>query len=326
MTFSEILADIYADLNYQSAPASDVIARIKRYVNEGLRVVVGEPQMQRVLDADGPFTVASVASQARYVLPEAVNRILKISERTNDRTLAALSLDEYRRREPDPASVTGTPTHYVPIGRVGVAVQPSDASEVFVDSTSASDTGTAYLEGIITGGYRRVLSVTMTGTTAVSFSASVTSFISLEDFYISANAVGTVTLHEDASGGTELARITIGQKRPRYFGFYLWPTPAAAVNYLVDYRKEVVELVNDADEPPWPTDYHYILSAYARMRHWEKSDDTRFTLALAQFQRGLSKLKYAVSTSPDELPVVGRGRRVGHSRLGGWFPADSWTH
>src|SRR5687768_8614449 len=128
MTFSEILADIYSDVGYQSSPASDVVSRIKRYVNEGLRVVVGEPQITRVLDADGPFTVASVASQARYVVPEAASRILKISERTNDRTLSALSLDEYRRREPDPASVTGVPTHYVPIGRVGVAVQPSDAS------------------------------------------------------------------------------------------------------------------------------------------------------------------------------------------------------
>jgi hypothetical protein len=208
---------------------------------------------------------------------------------------------------------------------VGVAVQPSDASEIFVDSTSASDTNTAYLEGIITGGYRRVLSVSMTGTTAVSFSAAVTTFIELEDFYISAAAVGTVTLHEDASGGTELARITIGQKRPRYYGFYLWPTPAAAVDYLVDYRREFVELVNDADEPPLPSDYHYLLSAYARMRHWEKADDTRFKLALAQYERGLSRLKFAVATTPDELPVMGRSGWRAHSRLGAWYPADHWS-
>lgn len=325
MTFSDILADVYADLGYQSSPASDVVARIKRYVNEGLRTILGEPQVQRLVDSDTPFTIASVASQARYVLPEAIEKIHGISERTNDYALRSMPLGTYRRIEPDPTASTGTPTHYVPIGRVGVAVQPSNASEIFVDSTSASDTNTAYLEGIITGGYRRTLSVTMTGTTAVSFDTSVTTFIELEDFYISANAVGTVTLHEDASGGTELARITIGQKRPRYYGFYLWPTPAAAVNYLVDYRKELVELVNDADEPPLPTDFHYILSAYARMRHWEKADDTRFRLALAQYERGLSRLKFAVASTPDELPVAGRGQWVGHSRLGAWFPADYWS-
>jgi hypothetical protein len=324
LTFSDILADVYADLGYQSSPASAEVARIKRYVNQGMRAVLGEPGMGRLLDSDSPLTVASVASQARYVVPEAVALIHGISERTNDRRLMAMDLKTYRIHEPDPASATGTPTHYVPIGRVAVAVQPSNASEIFVDSTAAGDTGTAYLEVITTGGYRRLLSVTMTGATAVTFSASVTDIIQIEDFYISAAAVGTVTLHEDASGGTELARITIGQKRPRYTGFYLWPTPSAAVDYLVDYRREVSELVNDADEPPFPTDYHDMLSAYARMRHYEKQDDGRYQVAKAQFDKRLSQLKYATQTGPDELPVMG-GRWIGHSRLGGWFPADTWT-
>ena len=324
MTFDQILADLYADLGYQSSPAAAEVARLKRYVNQGLRAVLSEPGIGRLLDSDAPLTIASVASQARYVVPEAASRINGISERTNDRTLRAMDLSAYRRLEPDPATSTGTPTHYVPIGRVGVAVQPSNASEIFVDSTSASDTGTAYLEGIITGGYRRTLSVSMTGTSAVSLGASVANFIEIEDFYISAAAVGTVTLHEDASGGTELARITIGQKRPRYYGYYLWPTPAAAVDYLVDYRREVSELVNDADEPPLPTDFHDIITAYARMRHYEKQDDGRYMTAEKQFKERLSKLKYATQTGPDELPVMG-GRWIGHSRLGSNFPADYWT-
>jgi hypothetical protein len=324
VNFSEILADVYADLGYQSAPAAAEIARFKRYVNQGVKAVLAEPGMSRLLDSDTPLTVASVASQARYVLPEAVASIKGISERTNDYSLLAKDLGDYRRHEPDPASTTGTPTHYVPIGRVGVAVQPSNASEIFVDSTAAGDTGTAYLEGIITGGYRRVLSVSMTGATAVSFSAAVTSFIEIEDFYISAAAVGTVTLHEDASGGTELARITIGEKRPRYYGYYLWPTPSAAVDYLVDYRRRVVDMVNDTDEPPIPEDFHDLLSAYARMRHYEKQDDGRYTVAEKQYQKRLSQMKYATQTGPDELPVVG-GRLIGRSRLGAWFPADFYT-
>jgi hypothetical protein len=324
VTFAEILSDVYADLGYQSAPAAGEIARLKRYVNQGVRAVLAEPGLARLIDSDAPLTVASVASQARYVVPEAVAFIHGISERTNDRSLRSMSMQDYRRLEPDPATVTGTPTHWVPIGRQAVAVQPSDASEIFVDSTAAGDTGTAYLEVITTGGYRRVLSVTMTGVTAVSFSASVTDIIQIEDFYLSANAVGTVTLHEDASGGTELARITIGQKRPRYYAYYLWPTPAAAVDYLVDYRRELVELVNDTDEPPLPTDFHDILPAYARMRHYEKQDDGRYNVAQAHYQKRLSQLKYATQTNPDDLPVMG-GRWVGHSRLGGWFPADYWT-
>jgi len=238
-------------------------------------------------------------------------------------SLLSRTLHDYRRLNPDPATSTGTPTHYVPIGKVAVAAQPADASVLLVDSTAAGDTGTAYLEYLIAGGYRKTVSVSMTGTTAVSFGAALGA-VTIEDFYISAAAVGTVTLHEDVDGGTELARITIGQKRPRYFGYYLDPTPSAAVDYLIDYRREVLELVNDTDEPPLPTDFHDLLSAYARMRHYEKQDDGRYTVAEKHYQKRLSQLKYATQTGPDELPVVG-GRLIGRSRLGAWFPADYYT-
>lgn len=325
MTFAEVLSECYADLNYAASPAATEVARIKRYVNEGLRVILGEPALVRLLDSDAPLTVASVASTARVVVPEAVARIHHITERTNARRLEPMSLAEYRQREPDPASHTGTPTHYVPIGRVAVAKQPADASEIFVDSTAAGDTNTCYIEGITTGGYMKTASVNMTGVTAVTLSAAITDFIEITDFYLSAAAVGTVTLHEDASGGTELARITIGAKRPRYYAFYLFPTPSAAVTYYVDYRREMVELVNDTDEPPLPTDYHYLLSAYVRMRQYEKTDDSRWPTAREQFLQGLSRLKYATQTLADDIPVMGRGRVIGRSRLGGYFPADFWS-
>ena len=327
MTFSEIASAVYDETGYQSSPASAITTRVKRFVNEGIRAILSEPGLSRLLDSDSPATFASVASQARYVVPESVNRILAVSERTNDLALRVMSLDAYRHLDPDAASTTGTPSHIVPIGRVAVAVQPTDASEIFVDSTDAGDTGTAYIEGIVTGGYVRTASVTMTGTTAVSLSASITSFIEITDFYLSANAVGTVTLHEDASGGTELARITIGQKRPRYYGFYLWPTPAAAVTYYVDYRRELTELVQDTDEPPFGTDAHPALVAYAVMREREQKDDLqRYVIAKSRYDKALARLKYATQTIGGEIPVSGRQPRAGRSRLGAYYPADTWSH
>jgi hypothetical protein len=325
MTFADIKTAVYEDTGYASSPASAVSTRVARYVNEAVRAILAEPGLQRLADNDSQLQVASVASQARYVVPEAAARIMGINERTNDRALMAMSLEEYRRREPDP-TITGTPTHFVPVGRVAVAVQPSDASSLFVDSTSASDTGTAFIEGLVTGGYRRTASVTMTGTTAVNLASTISNWIEVEDFYISANAVGTVTLHEDASGGTELAQITIGQKRPRYYAFYLWPTPAAVVTYYVDYRRELVDLANDTDEPPLPTDFHPMLAKYAAWREWELKDDVQRALqAKQQYDKWLTRLKFYTQSLSSELPVMGRGRRVGHSRLGGEYPADTWT-
>jgi hypothetical protein len=268
--------------------------------------------------------VASVASQARYVVPESIAAIRHISDRTKDPTLVPMSLAAYRALDPDAASTTGTPTHYVPIGRVGVAVQPTDASDIFVDSTSGSDTNTAYLEGFITGGYQRRTAITMTGTTAISL--GITSFLELNDFYLSHPAVGTVTLHEDANGGTELARITIGETRPNYYGFYLWPTPAAVVSYYIDARRDVAPMTAHTSEPPWPEDFHHLLVAYAAWREWMfKGDTDRSRDALQRYQVTLSRLKYFTQAQTDELPVMGRRRTVGHSRLGGYYPADTWS-
>lgn len=324
MTFADILADLYEDTGYAAAPAAAVVARYKKYVNQTIREIVGKPGMSRLLDSDGPYTFASVASQARYVLPEAVSRIKTITERTNDQRLTLMTLDEYRALDPDATAQTGTPERYVPIGRTGVAVQPANASEIFIKSTAAGDTGTAYLEGIITGGYMRQLSVTMTGTTAVSFSAAVASFIELTDFYLSANAVGTVTLHEDSGAGTELARITIGQKRPRYYGIYLWPTPAAVVTYYVDYRRRTIELVNDTDEPPFDEDYHWVVSAGARKLIFHKKDDSRYDEAKADFDRGFKDLRNDVLWPADYDPGYPGEVSDGGSNLGPHYPAGRW--
>jgi len=326
MTLAEILAAVYEEMAYPAGPSPAVVARVTRFVNEAQRVILSEPGLSRLVDSDSPLSVVSVATQARYVLPESVAQIREISERTNNQTLNALSLDRYRRIDPNPAITTGTPTNYVPIGKVSVAVQPTAAAELFIKSTSASDTNTAYVEGLITGGYRRTASVTMTGVTAVSLSSAITSFIEVEDVYLSAAAVGTVTLHETSGAGTELARITIGQTRPRYFGFYLWPTPSAVVTYLVDYRRTILDLANDTDEPMLPADFHPLCVAYAVAREAEiKADAQRVVMARQRYDKGLSRLKYATQTLPGELPVLGRGARVGRSRLGGFYPADTWT-
>lgn len=325
MTLADLQAAVYDETLYGSSPATAVTTRVTRNINDGIRMILSEPGLSRLADSDDPLVVTSVASQARYVVPEAVASIRGISERTNDRRLTAMSRNEYREIEPDPVANTGTPERYVELGKVAVAVQPSDASAIFVKSTSASDTGTAYLEGLITGGYRRTASVTMTGTTAAQMDATISSFIEIEDFYISANAVGTVTLLEDSGSGTELARITIGQKRPRYHAFDLWPTPSGVIDYLVDYRRQLVDLANATDEPPLPQDYHPILVDYAVMREFEiKGDETRIAVATARMVKRLSRLKYQTQTGPDELPVSNHRVRTGYSRLGPYFPADTW--
>ena len=324
MTLGTILADLYRRLNYASSPASEVTTRLTAFVNEALQELLSDPGLGPYLDRwEPPLTVASVASQAVYAAPARMTRILGVSERTNDRKLYALDLDRYRALDPDPTANTGTPEAWVPLGAMAVAVQPSDASDILVDSTAAGDTNTAYLEGIRTGGYPTSLSVTMTGVTAVSFSATITDLIQITKFYLSAAAVGTVTLHEDASGGTELARIPIGQTFSRYQGFALWPTPASAITYYLDGDRDLPDMSITNDEPPLPARFHRLLVEGALIREWDKKHDTEQQVKAQQrWAKGVSALRYFLTCPPDYLPST--AARVERSRLGAGYPATEW--
>jgi hypothetical protein len=274
--------------------------------------------------SEPPVTIASVASQSVYTTPAPFTRILAVTERTNDRRLVLRSMDWWRDADPDPTANTGTPEAWVPLGFVGVAKQPSDASELFVDSTSASDVSTAYLEGYRTGGYRFATEVTMTGTTAVTFDSTLTDIVQVTKFYLLSPAVGTVTLHEDASGGTELARVPIGQTFSRYQGFALWPTPASAITYYLDGDIELPRMIQPTDEPPFPARFHRILVDGALALEWEKKDrpDLAAT-AMARFNKALRDLRYHLSCPPDDLPSHHHAT-FARSRLGAGYPATDW--
>ncbi len=322
MTFGELASSVYEDCNYGASPASAVVTRIKKYLNDAVRLIVSEPGMIKLQDSDAPFTVTSVAAQARYTLPDAVASIRGMTERTNDRTIWPRDLQTYRTMNPDPPANQGTPLYYVPFGRTAVAVQPSDASQVFVKSDAAGDTGTAFIEGVRSNGVINTESITMTGVTAVGSANG--AYVEITDFYISVAAVGNITLTEDSGAGATLAAIKVGALRPRYLGFYLDPTPSSAgIDYLVDYRRQTVDMVNATDEPPLPLDFHPLCAAYARMREYEKTKDERYGTAKAEWERWFANAKYAVFCPPGKVYIPGRGVALDGSNLGPFFPNGS---
>ena len=321
MTLSDLLQDLYRRFGYASSPASEITTRYTALLNETQAEILSRPGLSALLN--GSLTFDSVASTPTYALPQGVARLKQLYETTNDRRLTPRTLDWYRRAYPDVAAVTGTPDSYVDLGLIGIAVQPSDASSIFVDSTSASDTNTAYLEGYRTGGYFASASVTMTGTTAVDIAAAITDWEFLTKFYLSAAAVGDVTLHEDASGGTELARIPIGQTQARYRRIALAPTPASAITYTCDFEWDAQNMANANDEPLLPVRFHRLLGLGARMKEYEKKDSERWAAARAELQQGIGDLLYFVASQAAGSPVMGRGQTERPSQLGGFYPAGS---
>jgi len=321
MTRAQLVTALCRRLDKSESPDTATGNRLKDFLNETHRELLSHPGLQRL--RDDTVTFASVASQAAYVLPWAA-KINRIFETTNDRLLVPMSLAQYRAIDPDPASTTGTADSWVWLGYQPVAKQPSAAAgdaTLSIDSTSASDTGTCYLEGETAGGYPRAVSVTMTGTTAVNVAASISDWVRVTKLYLSTAAVGTVTLHEGAAL-TELARIGIGQTSQTYYAFRLYPTPSSVITYSADVTLGITDFAQDTDVPRLPQDFHDLLVIGAMAREYEKTEDPRMGVAMQRYQDRRRDLLFWLAETASGTNTL-NPTQAGRSRLGPWFPAGT---
>jgi len=295
-------------------------ARLLGFMNQRHRKLLTKPGIKHL--RNDTITFASVASQVQYVLPN-IAKIERLYETTNDRTLYEISQQDWRLIQPD-TTITGTPEAYIWQSQMAVALQPSDASSLFVKSTSAADTTqTVYLEGVITGNYPVSTSVTLTGTVAVNVAAATSTWIRVYKFYLSAACAGTVTLNEDSGAGTELARITIGKTSTKYTGIALWMTPSSVITYNTDVVYALTDFASATDEPLLPEDFHDLLVSGPTSDEWRHTKDERWSIAEQEYTGRVNDLLYWLSET-----AMGRPRSLGQqwqrpSQLGPYFPANS---
>lgn len=331
MTRTEILTALALRLNKTAPPSMDSTtqARLLGFMNSRQRRLLTIPGIRHIRDVTIPL--ASVSGQASYTIPN-FSKLARITDSTNQRVLFEMSGQDYRRLNPVP--ISGTPEAYVwSNASMEAAAPPSDASSLFVKSTSASDTTqTVYVQGVITGNYPFSASVTLTGQTAVDVSASVTAALRIDKFYLSAACVGTVTLHEDSGSGTELGRITIGQTHTPYFGITLYPTPSGANDYLIDGTRAITDFDQDTDIPLLPEDFHDLMVLGPLMDEYQHLSDARYDVAREEFEgppymkgRGgrVGDLIYWLAETGTGQPWNLSQSWQRPSQLGSWYPANT---
>lgn len=320
MTLRDIERIVYRRLNKNAAvPNADTQQRIRGFINERHRMLLRKfPQLR-----DETISFDSVADTQQYALPEqGITRVNRMWDTENQRYLVQRDMSWLRSMDPDPSS--STPVAWIPFGYVQVHTQPDDAVEIYVKSTSASDTNRCYVEGMITGGHRRVAEVTMTGTTAVTLSSTITSWTLIDKFYLSEQAVGIITLHAVSGSGTELSRIAIGDTYAKYLSFYLYPTPSDAVTYSADVSRGIFDMANPLDEPLLPADFHDLLAIGARLDEYEHTDDVaRRRLAEVEWDEGFKDLTSWIVAHPSTSIDLNGPTMPERSALGPWFPAGS---
>lgn len=107
----------------------------------------------------------------------------------------------------------------------------------------------------------------------------------------------------------------------------LYPTPSDVRTLALDTEAAPADLSADDDEPDWlPSLFHRLLPIGARMKEYEKTDDSRLQTAAAQWAAGVGQLLAHVNNPPDYVLVPGTSARdsVGSSNLGAWFPSGRW--
>lgn len=315
MTLTTLLAELYRRCDFTTSPPTAITTRLTAFLNTTQRQILTAPGLDQF--RNDTITFASVAAQALYGLPPVITRVDAITDRTTMLRLEATSLDQLRTDDPG-LVMSGTPDSYILRGLQQVAVQPLVATGLWVVSTSASDTQNVFIETVRTGGYPFVsAAVAITGVTRKSLSVF-TDHVEVTKFYVSTAAVGAISIYDSATVGVELARIPVGGTFARYQGIQLYPTPAGAITYYVDYVRDIPDMTNATDEPLLPPDFHYLLVEGALLKEWTKVDDTRRAAAQADYKKGLSDLRYFVTCPPDYMPQ--RGQASGRSRFGAWFP------
>lgn len=322
MTRTDILTAAAQRLDKALPPNMDSVtqARFIGFMNQRQRRLLTMAGLKHLREAT--VTFASVASQPTYTLAN-IAKISRMFETTDDRTLYEMSQQDYRLVQPD-VTITGTPEAYIWTGRQVVAAQPSNASALFVKSSSASDTTqTVYVEGVITGGYPQSASVTLTGTTAVNVAAAVSTWERVDKFYLSGAAVGQVTLTEDSGVGTTLGVIAIGHTMTDYTGFSLWPTPSGVITYYVDVTRAITDFAQATDQPVLPEDFHDLMVLGIVADEYQRLSDKRWPVVMQEYRERENQLKYWLAET-----AMGRPFSLGRnwqrpSQLGSWYPSGT---
>lgn len=320
MNLGQIRGELYDYFGHGENPEPEVVRRFDSFINSTYKKIMSKKGMGKQRRGVLPFS--SVALDPFAVLPMVATRIITIQDRTNQQILDPLEIQDIRYDDPGLTSSAANPRGYATINfAAALAIEPSAAAELFVKSTSALDTAvTAYLDGIVTGGYPKTISNNVTGTTGVSLDPTITSWIGAKKFYIASKARGDITLNKTTGSGTELARIPQGRTTSRYTKIQLHPVPTAVVIYHADVEVSVDNLESEMDEPLLHEDYHWLLVTGAKMMQLTKDKDyIGYGIEKKSFEDGVGSLQHRLQ-SPSGIGVPGRPRRW--SMLGPYFPAD----
>lgn len=321
MTFDQLLNAVYDDLGYLPAQPEQV-TRMKRWMNEGQRHIISQPGINLVLEDALPIT--TVGNQPQYGLPRAIQVVRSVSQVTNQTRLRMMTKDVYRSINPGLQNTSDYATNWVPWGWGPVIRQPGGTGLWAVSDSALDTTQKFQVAGFFTNGdiAPTLESAVLNGVTRVQLGALTTWHI-LEQLNLTGAGVGTIRVYDAAVAGNELLRLPPGQTSAMYQQIRLFPTPSSVIEYTMDARLALLELVNANAIPVLPEDFHDLLSLYCRRREYMRAGDSRLGPANREWEERLVALRWFLEFPPDYNPTSCSALGgLGWNNLGPDYPAD----
>lgn len=298
-------------------------ARVIQCVDETYREILSKKGIGKRLRQK---TVAfyTVANSPIAALPQATHRISSdVVDRVNRRVYSPFSLSDIRQRDPGQAYSSSAPFGYAVVGMAdAVAVDPAMSTEIYVVSDDPSDIGgtNAHVEGITADGQSRRATVTLAGTTKISLSFFITTWVIVTKFYLTSRCKGSITLH-NGSDDVELARIAPGHSYTRYTRLYIYPTPTTILTLYADVELALTPLISLYDEPLLDEDFHWLIVSGSLLKEYIRNGKLpEYDRELIRWNRGISDLRSHI-----QAPLGGSqgSRSQQWSQLGPNFPAGT---
>jgi hypothetical protein len=316
LTFLQLQDQTLRACGHTTAATSEPRTRVKAEINAWQRRILTRPGYSRLLrDSENTFT--TVAGQRVYGLGMQLGRLLGIQAVT-DRTVLALRDTAWLRRV-GVISSSGTASAYVPRGWFPVQTNPTIATGIFANSSSVADTTQIVDWEFTAASLNRIAGqTTLNGTTPVQLGTS-TTVVEVVRLSLRTPAAGIVEIGTTPGSGNVLT-LPIGQLSSRFLHVELFPSPSSALEYRIDFTREIADMVNDTDQPLLPPDYHHLLAMGAEYDEWRKLSDDRMVPTKQDLENEIRSLNAWVWDLPDDSQLG----RIPVSRLGGAYPADRW--
>lgn len=279
MNLADIRTDLYDRLGLNTVPATAVSSRLDRFVNQTHRKLLTKRNFTKLRRHTIP--AACVANSPYMVLPQAMTRVMIVTDRVNRWPLDEIKIQDSRRLDPGLSQIMAYPSGYfVDNFSAATALDPSAACQPFAVSDNVADgaTKTVFIEGIVTGGYSRRASAALNGTTPVAVDPLAT-WIYISKFYFQNTAgttavpTGTISLTE-GNGATPniLSVLSPGRPYARYTRLSMFGVPSQINTYYVDGDLRIEDMTQPNDEPMIPEDWHWMLVNGALQMEYRKRE------------------------------------------------------